>query len=88
MSTDWSKYSSPTESRDRARRPKDNLIVSLPVGELRRIEGVSVFHSPIQNDPEQADNRAHADVIGIPRDLEIRDRIAKLAVVVLPLENS
>ena len=57
MSTDWEKYSTPFQSRDRARNPKDNAIVSFVSGELRSID-LSVVHSP---DPIVG-NRSHADV--------------------------
>lgn len=87
MSTDWSAYSSPAESRARAAQPEENLIVSLPVGRVREIDAVSVVHSPVQNEPEVEDNRSHTDVFGISRNPRARDHLLELAKVVLPLEE-
>ncbi len=87
MSTDWSRYSTPLESRSRARLPADNLIVALQVGDVRALEHVSVVHSPVQDHPTQLDNRSHTDVLEINRDPETRDRLAELASVVLPLDT-
>lgn len=79
ISTDWSRYSSPKESRARAGRPLDNLIVSLAVGALRAIDELTVAHSPV------AGNRAHTDAFGVGRDPEIRDRPREMAEILLPL---
>jgi len=87
LSTDWSRYSTPLESRPLARLPADNLIVALQVGDARALDDVSVVHSPIQNHPTQLDNRSHTDVFAINRDPETRDRLAELASVVLPLDS-
>lgn len=87
MSTDWAKYSTPAESRGRATQPEENLIVSLPVGGVRQIDGFSVVHSPIQNDPVVKDNRSHTDVFGISRRPRLRDRLVELARTEIPLEG-
>jgi hypothetical protein len=69
MSTDWEKYSTPEESRRRAKTPEDNGIVHFISGKLRSLN-LSVKHAP------QNDNRAHTDVKGnncpIEKDVEIR----------------
>ena len=57
MSTDWSKYSTPEESRNRARIPSENGIIVLNVGEVRAIPSQTVIHTP-------SDNRAHSEVFG------------------------
>ena len=59
MSTDWEKYSTPEESRGRARIPADNGIVALQAGEIRSVPGLSLTHTPLN------ENRSHADVVGI-----------------------
>ena len=56
MSTDWERYSSAEQCRNRARRPLENSIVSFTKGGLERINGVDVFHAP------EKDNRSHANV--------------------------
>lgn len=35
MSVDWDKYSSPDDTRQRAQKPQDNAVISLPVGGIR-----------------------------------------------------
>ena len=39
MSTDWEKYSTPQQTRQRARKPEDNIVISLVAGDVRAIEG-------------------------------------------------
>lgn len=76
MSTDWSKYSSAEQALNRAITPQDNAIVSLNVGKVKSIEGLSVKHCPID------DNQAHAEVYGIPERGEFKTRIrAKLVLI-------
>jgi len=66
MSTDWNKYSSPEETQLRSKTPSDNGVISLHVGGVREIEGLSVIHSPDHGDPTEnrPPNRAHTDVLG------------------------
>ena len=80
MSTDWSKYSSPNETRNRANEPQNNGIVALIAGGVRAIPGLSVKHSP----DVQRSNQAHTDIFGIEmphgnppevRRTEIRQRL-------------
>lgn len=60
MSTDWSKYSSPKETRNRAEMstPEDNGVISLQTGEVRNINKLLVNYSPTKK------NRAHSIIIG------------------------
>lgn len=46
MSTDWMKYSTPVETRNRAKVPTDNAVVSFAVGDLRQKARMIVRHSP------------------------------------------
>lgn len=59
MSTDWEKYSTPAESRNRAKIPARVGVVRLMVGEVRRIEPLRVEHTP-----DYPTNQAHTDVFG------------------------
>ena len=88
MSTDWSKYASPADTRARARRPELNAVISLVVGDVRTIPQQTVIHSPIQDDPVLPDNRAHTDLAGPKEtgDLEIQDTFSRIARVVIPVE--
>jgi hypothetical protein len=61
MSTDWEKYSTPEETRQRAPRPERTGVVGLNVGDIRAIAELSVMHSPVRSPA----NRAHTDVFGI-----------------------
>lgn len=64
MSADWSKYSTPHETR--ARKGKDKApnygITAFQVGRVRQIEGLSVVHAPTD------DNDSHSDVLGLSKD--------------------
>lgn len=69
MSTDWEKYSTPLDTRNRAEssEPKDNGVISLVVAKIEAIAFQRVEHSPRRRDPENPksqDNRAHTDVFG------------------------
>ena len=64
MSVDWAKYSTPVETRQRARQPLQNAIISLSVLKVRGIGGLDVRHKP--SVPPEPLNRAHSNVIGIP----------------------
>ncbi len=61
MSTDWSRYARPEQTRDRAKDPSKNAVVSMGVERVRAIQGLQVVHSPLH------DNRAHTNVIGEKR---------------------
>ena len=60
MSTEWSFYSAPEQTRQRAKSPEDNGVISMVVGRVREIPGQLVEHTP---DIEKS-NRAHTDVFG------------------------
>jgi len=60
MSTDWSKYSTPEESLQRANSPEDNRIVEMNVGDVRTIP-LTVNHAP----DYMKMNRAHTSVFGL-----------------------
>jgi len=72
MSTDWSKYSTPPETRIRARKPQHNGVIRLHVGAVRAVPQV-VEHAPT------AVNRAHTDVAG-EKSTEVRAMLRRIAV--------
>lgn len=76
MSTDWAKYSTPEESRNRANRPEDNGVVEMRVGDVRAIPGLTVEHTPIPL------NRSHTDVFG-PKTTETRVLLGRICRWVL-----
>ena len=81
MSTDWSKYSTPIETRNRARIPKDNGVLHFLTGDLRHFN-LNVFHRPIQNNPYIEDNRAHTNVKGLTT--EVRLKLLSIFVCDIP----
>ena len=85
MSTDWSKYSTPDETRDRAKTPHDNAIGRLIVADVRSIPEQVVVHTPIQYHSELPDNRFHTDIQGPKEetDLDIQDQFASICSIVL-----
>lgn len=92
MSVDWEKYSTPEETRQRARKPMDNAVVSLPVGGIRDIkirdtQILEVTHEPDTESP----NQAHSEVFGLPEgeDLtEVRMLLLDISTVVLHLTDA
>lgn len=81
MSTDWSKYSSPLETRSRGKQPASNYgVVKLSVRETRTIPGQTVAHTPL------LDNRAHADVFG-EKDTQVRLMFTRIASWAIRLEE-
>ena len=64
MSTDWEKYSTPQQTRQRARKPEDNIVISLVAGDVRAIEGQRIEHEPIEPAVEDPGNRAHTEIFG------------------------
>jgi hypothetical protein len=57
MSVDWEKYSTPTQTRNRAKEAEKNGIVSFVAGKVREIPQ-QVEHTPSD------DSRAHSEIIG------------------------
>jgi hypothetical protein len=80
MSTDWSRYSAPEQTRQRRRTPLDNAVIRMNVGDVRAIPGQSVQHTP----DWETMNRAHSDVVG-EKDEQVRILLRRAAEVVLPL---
>lgn len=81
-SSDWNKYSTPEETRQRlAKQPKrsggfknpdDYCVLQLSVQKIRtEIPSQTIEHDPIQNNPVLPDNRAHTKIIG-DKDPEVR----------------
>lgn len=62
MSTDWAKYSTPAETRNRgAQSPDKYEVIKMIVGDVRKIPEQSVRHTPSNN------NDAHTTIFG-PKD--------------------
>jgi len=72
LSTDWSKYSTPKQTRFRAPKPEANGVISLPVGPVRREASQTVEHDPVP------DNQSHSLVVG-KKDEETRVLLLRLA---------
>ena len=83
MSVDWDRYSSAEQTRQRAKIPNDNAVISLGVGDIRAInDSLDVTHTPISG------NQAHSEV-NLPDDnadlTEVRLKLKRIASVVIPL---
>ena len=79
MSVDWAKYTTPEETRTRARKPSENAVVQFEVAEVRALPGQKVEHLPL---PE---NRSHSGVIG-EKTPEVRVILSRIYTLILPLE--
>jgi len=65
MSTDWNKYATPEESRNRAKVPSDNGIVSFLVERINNAPyPLNVKHDPVLSEPFS--NKAHTIVYDVP----------------------
>lgn len=78
MSTDWSRYAAPMDTRNRGRVPADNAVLSLVVGDVREVPGLAVQHTP------QPENYAHTDVFG-EKTPEVRVKLLRACRIILPL---
>ena len=92
MSVNWDKHASAEETKQQAqlfmKDPHNYAVIVMPVIGVRRIDGLSVDHTP------KPFNRAHSDVIGLPqsdqrdqrdRRDEMRRLLLKIAAIALPL---
>ncbi len=83
MSVDWDKYSTPLETRNRARTPSANAVISMIVGEIRKIQALVVDHDPIQENSFDEEgnpltpNQAHSEVIG-EKTPEVRLKLSRI----------
>jgi hypothetical protein len=89
MSTDWEKYSSPEECRNRARNPTDNAVIQLKVEDVRQIPEQIVEHTPIYQPATEPPNinRSHTDVYG-EKDAEVRLKLMRIYRMAIRLEDS
>jgi hypothetical protein len=68
MSVNWSRYSTPEETRAQGRKaPEMYGVIKLLAGNIREIPGLSVEH-----DPEWPDNRSHTEIYGNKKDQQTR----------------
>lgn len=88
MSTDWSKYSTPNETRNRVKQfgklPENYAVIEMLVADVRAIENQIVEHTP--DIPNL--NRAHTDIFG-EKDEEVRLKFSRIAQnIVVKLEDT
>lgn len=82
MSTDWSKYSTAEQTRERGRKPAaEYAVVEMSAGAVRAVPGQEVRHAPLP------DNRAHTDVVG-EKDEEARTLLKRLSHWTIPPSQS
>jgi hypothetical protein len=65
MSSDWNKYSTTVETRNRAKDPENWGVISLNVRHVRSIPEQYVNHTP------SVHNQAHTDIVG-PKVIKIQ----------------
>ena len=83
MSTNWSRYATPQDTKNQARDPHKNAVVEMNVGAVRGVPGQVVEHTP---DLER-NNRAHTDVLG-EKDPEVQLSLLRVAKVVIDLPQT
>ena len=71
MSTDWQRYSTPEQTRQRSKKPSEQAVIELIVGEVRGLPWQTVEHKPF------SDNRAHTEVVG-EKDEEVRLKLTRM----------
>jgi len=78
MSTNWSKYADANATRAQgAQNAGAYGVLSIRVGDVRSIPEQVVVHTP------EPDNRAHTDVEGEKKDVEIRFKYYNFASIVI-----
>jgi hypothetical protein len=82
LSTDWSKYSTPTDTLRRTGRPDAFGVVTMNVGLVRSIPPLEVDHEP------RSDNRAHTAVRGLGTSEDNRERLTELRALLFGLFNT
>lgn len=93
MSTDWCKYAKPRETQKRSGKEHLKGVGRFHVGSVREIGKYTadqqiVEHTPVQNDSELPDNRAHTDVRG-PKEkgeLKVQVMLSDLCSLILDPE--
>lgn len=83
MSVDWDKYSTALETRNRARNPEMNGVVSFETSKVRQTPPLKVEHKP-------SNNRAHSiifDVLPNANDPEIRIKLRKICSWVIEINT-
>lgn len=81
MSTDWERYSTPEQTRQRSNRPSEQAVIEMIVGAVRGIPCQTVEHKPV------SDNRAHTEVVGV-KDEEVRLKLTRMYKWAIPLASS
>ena len=81
MSTDWQKYATPEQTRNRAKTPKDNAVIQFVVGAVRKVADQTVVHTP----DRATNNRAHTDVYG-EKHTEARLQLSRIYTPVISVE--
>ena len=85
MSVDWAKYSTPIDTKNRARKPSENAVIAFTAGDARSIPNQAVEHKPIN--PPEIPNQAHSEVIGNKKTpTEVRARFMDIYQMVIRLE--
>lgn len=83
MSTDWRKYATASETRDKGPQPAENYaVIEMNVGGVRAVPGQTVEHTPDQD----RGNRAHTDVFG-EKTTEVRAKLMQRYVIAIPLSS-
>lgn len=85
LSVDWSAYSTPQKTKDRAKIPADNGVISMPIDKIREIPLLEVKHTP----DALRNNYSHAEIMGIlprkPSDMGIRVKLMDMCKWEIPL---
>ena len=74
MSVDWEKYSTAEQTRQRARKPPENAVVSVRSGVIQAMPELKLGHEPL------SDNRAHCRVYG-EKTAKVRIKLVEAAQV-------
>lgn len=83
LSTDWCKYSTPEDTRNRAKVPADNFVVALQVSDVESIGRLVVRHTP----DTRSGNRAHTDIVDVNSHLGIQKELRDTCRIVLDLDD-
>jgi hypothetical protein len=82
LSLDWDKYSTPEETRGRAKNnpPERYGVVEFQAGAVRSIDGLSVEHTP----DRETMNRAHSSLFGLDVEGPLKTKRRNRLIVLKP----
>lgn len=78
MSCDWDRYSTPEQTKQRAKKPELNGVLQFRAGDINGVPNQRLEHDPVD------DNQAHSQVFG-EKTPEVRLKFKRLCKWIIPV---